>query len=569
MIVVLYDEADALKFLELKIICKKIIPLTPNSYSIIKNSELYEGILEPISSNNDEIHITILNTIKNFIENLKNNNKINGVFSPYYFDALIELLLPIISISTYLGNYIDNNSDKFVIINSNSYDVYNDFNTFHINFVKKISLIHQLPKFNNKNRGFIKILNNAINKLIFFLINNKRNFIFVSERYGLNNLYNKFLNTNKKINFIKIKDFHTVKIFESFFNLIKIFYSNNFNIYLTNSIQINKNFNLKKISLISNNQKNSLINNAIDAYKNQIIDYLNFLNSSFDHYNINLKKINPEYLFTDHIRFGPTYIINYCANKMGKTNILISHGSHSVSNNENSFYANYLNASGILISNHAKVSILQSPIASEFINKTKSKNNFLFYNPIMWAFFDLNYDNNKKNKFILHAGSYKILAQRPWMYETSNEYISGLIAIIKQIEKTPDIKLIIRFRPKKELSLLTLKSLLPKTNNYEISMSNSSTILEESLHKRIPVLLWGGSNRYKHLKYSLNNPNHKIRYAVYSVKNAYDLSIKFESIFKYHFNKPLTDDELKDYVWFNNNSIKKFIEDCINHTINL
>ena len=116
MIVVLYDESDALKFLDLNISCKKIIPLTPNSYSIIKKSKLYENILAPIFFNNDEIHKKILTAIEVFLKNLSKDIKINNIFTPYYNNALIELLLPIISISTYLTHYIDDKAGSFIII---------------------------------------------------------------------------------------------------------------------------------------------------------------------------------------------------------------------------------------------------------------------------------------------------------------------------------------------------------------------------------------------------------------------------------------------------------------------
>ena len=110
-------------------------------------------------------------------------------------------------------------------------------------------------------------------------------------------------------------------------------------------------------------------------------------------------------------------------------------------------------------------------------------------------------------RYILHAGTYKQwVSPRTWIYETPDEYIKGLKSLIHATCKFKKTKLIIRIRHQSDCSISNLKKLLPKSDNYEIKSSGSflddlsnadllvswsSTVIEEALHSRKPVLLWG------------------------------------------------------------------------------
>ena len=201
----------------------------------------------------------------------------------------------------------------------------------------------------------------------------------------------------------------------------------------------------------------------------------------------------------------------------------------------------------------------------------------------MWGYKKYNNKDEFNNIYIIHAGSYKILSQRPWMYETSNEYVRGLSSLIDVINEIPNIKLIIRFRPKKELSMDTLRSLLPKSKKYEISVDSnlikdikksfllvsfSSTVIEESIQYRIPVLLWGGTNRYKHINVNHFLPNQNKRHCVYTANKKDNLKILIVNLIKYHFNEPLKNEEINSYIWQNDYlSKEKFVDKIINQKL--
>jgi hypothetical protein len=168
-------------------------------------------------------------------------------------------------------------------------------------------------------------------------------------------------------------------------------------------------------------------------------------------------------------------------------------------------------------------------------------------------------------RYILHAGTYKQwLTPRPWIYETPDEFIKGLTSLILATSNLNNTKLVVRIRPQPDCSLTDLQKLLPKLDHYEIKSSGSflddmskadllvswsSTAIEEGLHLRKPVLLWGGSNRYFHLPPCRKFPTPQNRSEVYAPETEEDLSRMIEAILESHVGIPLTDDELKKHVW--------------------
>ena len=99
-------------------------------------------------------------------------------------------------------------------------------------------------------------------------------------------------------------------------------------------------------------------------------------------------------------------------------------------------------------------------------------------------------------------------------------------------------------------------------------VSFSSTVIEESIQYRIPVLLWGGTNRYKHINVNHFLPNQNKRYCVYTADKKDKLGILIKYLIKYHFNKPLKIEEINRYIWQNDYlSKEKFVDKIINNKI--
>ena len=98
----------------------------------------------------------------------------------------------------------------------------------------------------------------------------------------------------------------------------------------------------------------------------------------------------------------------------------------------------------------------------------------------------------------------------------------GLLRLLNTIDQLDNISLIIRFRPNYECSVKSLKALLSNTNCFELStkgsfsddllrsnmlISYSSTCIEEALHARIPVGLFGAYPEiYRHIMVAVVHP---------------------------------------------------------------
>ena len=85
----------------------------------------------------------------------------------------------------------------------------------------------------------------------------------------------------------------------------------------------------------------------------------------------------------------------------------------------------------------------------------------------------------------MQAGTYKFLGQRPWIYETSSEYLRGLILLAEAIDKLENTKLIIRVRGMDECSLFSLSKLLPASDTYEIIMRDEIPIINPMILRTV------------------------------------------------------------------------------------
>ena len=281
-----------------------------------------------------------------------------------------------------------------------------------------------------------------------------------------------------------------------------------------------------------------------------------------------LRTLKPIQIIAGQLRWGIPTVLGQTGKELNIPVTLISHGSHPVPDSSIAAIAQKNHAQGQLVSPLTDVTILQSPHAKAYSQKLGCKNGF-YSRPIMWGNRNCTLSPKKSEmRYILHAGTYKQwVSPRTWIYETPDEFIKGLKSLIHATGKLKKTKLIVRIRHQSDCSISHLKKLLPKSDNYEIKSSGSflddlsntdllvswsSTAIEEALHLRKPVLLWGGSNRYFHLPPDHRFPTKNNRSGVYAPKTIDDLSPMIKAILESHVGKPLTDEELNDHVWPNN-----------------
>lgn len=329
-----------------------------------------------------------------------------------------------------------------------------------------------------------------------------------------------------------------------------------------------------------------ILNTVEDPYFEAISDTLiNFITGvvgyteSLAHYTHELfSRTNPKCLLAHHLRWREAAVLGETAKQLGIPSILISHGSHTVPTNVTSAYEQHEHAKGMVVSSLATETIVQSPMGEEAADMFMPDLKHISFKPILWGNKKLTGIAKKRVFTILHAGTYKVLGGRPWIYETSNEFVYGLQQLVSAVHALDNTKLIIRMRYGQECSVTSLKKLLPVTGNAiiktggsvsddleqsDLLISFSSTTIEEALYARKPVGIFGASCRYRHVHGSSLPPDGSNRSAVYHL-NSDNLSGMLHGIIKAHKGKPLTDNELIGYTWsLNVPDRKEFITDIL------
>ncbi|MBI3759266.1 MAG: hypothetical protein HY269_05870, partial [Deltaproteobacteria bacterium] len=152
-----------------------------------------------------------------------------------------------------------------------------------------------------------------------------------------------------------------------------------------------------------------------------------------------------------------------------------------------------------------------------------------------------------------------------WIYQTADEFIDGLGALIEAVEKSPKTELAIRAKLRPEIELDAYAKLLRasprvtvKARDFDFArdlaqadllIASRSTTIEEAIHGRRPVLLWGGSRHYRYMPARETPPRPGDRAAVYAANGAEHLALMLRAILECHSGIPLTDQEMAAYVW--------------------
>ena len=124
------------------------------------------------------------------------------------------------------------------------------------------------------------------------------------------------------------------------------------------------------------------------------------------------------------------------------------------------------------------------------------------------------FPQHHQKSIILHAGTPKSLSSlRPLVYETVDEYIRNINHLIMEIQNRNDVFLAIRFRAAEYLTLSDFRKLLLPSSNLgvftegslddylastDLLVSYSSTVIEEALQYRLPIILYDADGKYAH-----------------------------------------------------------------------
>lgn len=209
---------------------------------------------------------------------------------------------------------------------------------------------------------------------------------------------------------------------------------------------------------------------------------------------------------------GETRLLGELAQKLGIPSYLISHGSH-VPTVDPCAQSEWASHGEQLISNVYDTQLIQSPWTIAHLDSIGKHTKNILSGPILFSKCGRIRRSNQLT--ILHAGTPKHYdALRLCIYETLDEYINHLNDLILATSHMERLHLRIRFRPIKDFSEDDLKGCLIAGSHYSIEVggdlsdslsdcdllvSYSSTVIEEALNNKIPVLLYSSDDRYCHI----------------------------------------------------------------------
>lgn len=294
-----------------------------------------------------------------------------------------------------------------------------------------------------------------------------------------------------------------------------------------------------------------------------------------------LDKLKPKLIISPYSREINRNIAEL-ANAKNIPSICISHGSLVKPKNEFEKIDHY-HIGLSLILNEYKYHCIQSPLAQEYLkyydvkgktiktgNLIFSKIQYYYRNKIRKGLLGMQHNDYK---IILHGNTLKPRGVHFHWVETFDEYISGLIDLVKAVDRMDKVHLIIKLHPIAEITEDELRLFLPASENYSVNkkerfwhvlsaadmlISFGSTAIEDALQNEIPVLLYDKWGRYKHCEAEelYNGCNPQV-YPVYYLKDEEHL---FKSLDWLLYNdKKIPDDVFRKYV-YDSNGIDAFIE---------
>lgn len=232
------------------------------------------------------------------------------------------------------------------------------------------------------------------------------------------------------------------------------------------------------------------------------------------------------------------------------------------------------------VSRLAHGNIVQSPTAICAAQDTVPEKPVIRSQPVVWMGRNWKAPGGQvrhaadRDRIILFLGNFSCWHDdHPWVWETADEFAHSMVELAQITSGIDRCRVIVRSKSKTDLDTRAMRYLVRDYTHCEIQASADitednkipslkdsivqadlavglfSTTLEEAIHGGCPVLLWGGRQRYQHLRARFTSPSRDDRAAVYGVKRATDLRPMLEAILDAHAGIRLTDEEIRGYCW--------------------
>ena len=411
------------------------------------------------------------------------------------------------------------------------------------NFRKKVTILDNIKKINIR-----KIYNFKIDSLDF----KNKNFILIS---------------NLGYNFKRIVfDLFNKDIKVATFNQEKLSWYKNlaYKILGVRIIKIKKSISNKKINInipkIKFNFKNKDYSNLIELRKKEILVELQELKNLSQIIKRYLNKKKPQMILLNALRGINGYLTEYSK----KFNIPCLHISHGTLSNSKNKFCNAYNKvlSEELTTKKNGIFCIQSKIAKKFADHyRKNSTNIVTGNLI----FNKSKSRNKNN--ILYAVTNRGFDSMHFFgIEMFYEYFQNLVFLNNFAKSLKNKKIYVKPHPTEFKNIPYLKKIFRNLTftsqrneilfkKIAVTISYSSTIIEDSLNSKIPVILFDQWKRYQHCE-SEKNLNKK-NSAIYYVRNPKNLEKCLKTVEKsknFNFHKFIyTKEETKNFKNLINN----------------
>ena len=275
----------------------------------------------------------------------------------------------------------------------------------------------------------------------------------------------------------------------------------------------------------------------------------------------------PSILISDTLGWVRGTALGDAARSINLPVLLLSHSSHTV---QTSAAAREVSHSwvrnGRVLSPFATTLLPKTVHAARLAEVAQTAECTARQAPYVWLPVRKSIEPSAKRVFrVLHAGNFATWGEDiPWVIGSSDQYVRDLRELVSVFSQIPNAELVIRAKAKTECNADILGRLLPRAQNITIRQSGSfaddlaesdlliavsSSTVEEALHGRVPVLLWGNGMDYRHLPAREAPPRHGDRAAVYAPNSVVELGAMLRAIIATHHNLPLQDSELGDHLW--------------------
>ncbi len=275
----------------------------------------------------------------------------------------------------------------------------------------------------------------------------------------------------------------------------------------------------------------------------------------------------PAALVTDSLGWGPGAAAGEAAEANAVPVMFLSHSSHAIQTEATAReLVNLWTRYGRIHSRFATVLLPKTPHAARIAEAAKLPGWTVPQDPYVWLPREAEKKPAQDGTFnILHACNFANWGEHvPWALLTSDEFVKGIEILAAVAGEMAGTHLVVRPKDKAECNAGTLEALIPARANVEfrnsgsfakdlaeadLVVSFSSSTIEEALHQRTPVLLWGGGPDYRHLPAREQPPQPDDRAAVYVATSRRSLEAMLPAIATAHRGHPLQDQELGQHVW--------------------